>query len=172
MKIKSNLSVNFFTIYGDARGIARSKRRIIKTKSKLYLNYYLELIISFIALVVIGYYFFYSKNQVISLFAFIFLVILATIYIFRIFSVVATYEYRYRNNFISSITVGERGIIDESFYEIKMLFKWNKIKGVIVGKHSVVILTDTPVYFYFNRRDSHKIIKAIERYHKNIMILK
>ena len=53
-----------------------------------------------------------------------------------------------------------------------MLFKWNKIVGVIVGKHSVVILTDTPIYFFFSKRDSKKIIKTIERYHKNTMIIK
>jgi len=81
------------------------------------------------------------------------------------------YEQKYKSNFMTSITIDERGILDESFYGIKMLFKWNKIVAVIVGKHSIVILTDTPIYFFFSKRDSKKIIKIIERYHKKIMII-
>ena len=172
MKIKSNLLNNFFTIYGDAKGIARNKKIIAKTKGIIYINYYLELFIRFIALMVIGYYFFYSKNQLISLFAFVFLVVTISLYIVKILSIFIVYEQKYKNDFISSVTIDERGIIDESFYGIKMLFKWNKIVGVIVGKHSVVILTDTPIYFFFSKRDSKKIIKTIERYHKNTMIIK
>ena len=171
MKIKSNLSINFFTIYGEAIGIARSKKRILKTKAKLYINFYLELLISFLAFMIIGYYFFYNKDQLISLFAFVFLVATVSVYIIKIMSIVVSYEYRYKSRFISTITIGERGIIDESFYGIKMLFKWNKIKGIVVGKHCAVILTDTPVYFYFNRRDSKKIIKAIKRYRDNILVI-
>ena len=171
MKIKSDLSYNFFTIYGDAKGIARNKKLITKTKGKIYINYYLELLIRFIALMVIGYYFFYSKNQLISLFAFVFLIITVSLYIVKTLSIIKVYELKYRNNFISSVTIDERGIIDESYYGIKMLFKWNKIVSVVVGKHSVVILTDTPVYFFFNRRDSKKIIKTIERYHRKTMII-
>ncbi len=120
---------------------------------------------------VIGYYFFYSKNQLISLFAFVFLIITVSLYIVKTLSIIKVYELKYRNNFISSVTIDERGIIDESYYGIKMLFKWNKIASVVIGKHSVVILTDTPVYFFFNRRDSKKIIKTIERYHRKTMII-
>jgi NhaP-type Na+/H+ or K+/H+ antiporter len=172
MKIKSNLSINFFTIYGEAKGIARSKKRIIRTRSKIYLNYYLELFLKLFIFMIIGYYFLYSKDQIISLFAFVFLVVVVSITIIKLINVVSVYEYKYKHNFISTITIDERGIIDESFYGIKMLFKWNKILGVVVDKHCAVILTDTPVYFYFNRKDSNKIIKAIERYHKSTIVIK
>ena len=172
MKIKSDLSINFFTIYGEARGIARNKKRIIRTKKKKYINYYLELLIKMLSLLIVGYFFFYSKDQLISLLAFIFLVGVLVVYLIKFLAIISIYEYKYKHNFINTITINERGILDESFYGIKMLFKWSKITGVVVGNKSVVILTDTPIYFYFNKKDARKILKTINEYHKNTLVIK
>ena len=45
-----------------------------------------------------------------------------------------------------------------------MIFSWDKIKGFVVGKYTVTILTDTPIYFYFNISKKDEILKAIEKY--------
>ena len=171
MKIKSNIANNFIRIHGEAKGIARHKKCIIKHKRKIFMNYYLELLIEFVALVILSYYFFFNDNQLVSIIAFIFLIIVETVFVFNFLGIISSYERRYRNDFTSSITVDDRGIIDESFDGVKMLFKWNKIKAVVVGRHCVVILTDTPIYLYFNKKDAKKIINAVEKNHKSTLII-
>ena len=45
-----------------------------------------------------------------------------------------------------------------------MIFSFDKIKCIVVGKYTVTILTDTPVYFYFDISKKEDIIEAIEKY--------
>lgn len=68
--------------------------------------------------------------------------------------------------------IDENGITDESYYGIKMILKWEKITGVVIGKHTITILTDTPVYFYFDIAKKEDVIKAIDKYGNKDLIIK
>ena len=46
-----------------------------------------------------------------------------------------------------------------------------KILGVVVKKNTVTILTDTGIYFFFFFEEKEAILKAIRKYHKNILII-
>lgn len=83
-----------------------------------------------------------------------------------------SYFYRKKHNFKSSIIVTEKGIIDNSFYGIEMTFYWEKVKAIVIKKHSVIILTDTPVYFYFEKSKEKELVDAITNYKKDIVIIK
>ena len=55
---------------------------------------------------------------------------------------------------------------------IKMTFNWDKVLGVVIGKYTVTILTDTPCYFYFKIDDKRKIIKVLEKYGEEDKIIR
>lgn len=78
--------------------------------------------------------------------------------------VISIYNFRKKRNFKNSIVIDKNGITDESYHGIKMIFEWEKIIGVVISKYTVTILTDTPVYFYFNISKKDDVISAIEKY--------
>ncbi len=172
MKIKSNLSGNFMSIYSEAKGVARNKKYILKNKKVFSINYFLELAIRYIISLYIEFYYLDYTSGTIQL-VFLFLILCTLVFIiFDIFRLTFMFENICKRGFVTSITVTDKGIIDESFYGIKMLFKWNKIKAVVVKNKSVVILTDTPCYFYFSSRDEKNIIKKLKEYNKNILVIR
>ena len=79
-------------------------------------------------------------------------------------NVISIYNFRKKHNFKNSIVIDKNGITDESYHGIKMIFKWEKIIGIVISKYTVTILTDTPVYFYFNISKKDDVISAIEKY--------
>lgn len=78
--------------------------------------------------------------------------------------VISINNFRKKHNFKNSIVIDKNGITDKSYHGIKMIFKWEKIIGVVISKYTVTILTDTPVYFYFNISKKDDVISAIEKY--------
>ena len=94
-----------------------------------------------------------------------FISLVALVYlIVTIGSFVSNYYFRKKRNFSNKVIIDKTGLTDESFYNIKMIFKWDKILAIVVGQETVTFLTDTPVYFYFNISEKEKIMKAIKKY--------
>ena len=55
--------------------------------------------------------------------------------------------------------------------DIEILFKWNRIAGVVIKEYSVTILTKGSVYFFFDIKEKDKILKAIKKYNKDILVI-
>lgn len=102
----------------------------------------------------------------------IILYLISFIYLtYTIIDIIEIYNIRKKQQFSNMILIDKDGITDESYYGIKMMFKWEKITGIVIGKHTVTVLTDTPVYFYFEISKKDDIIKAVEEYgNKNLII--
>lgn len=165
MKISTNMKKNYFDCYNEAKGFAVNKKYIIKRRKKNLFSYIERTLLIYLFLFVInicinafinpwkG----YIPIFIISLFEIIYL-------IYIIVNYVRTSNYKGKQKYINTINIDENGITDESYYGIQMLFKWNKIKAIVVGTYTVTILTDTPVYFYFSKEKKESIISAIKKY--------
>ena len=77
-----------------------------------------------------------------------------------------------KNSPVLEAIIDEEGISNFSYYNIKMVFNWDKIKAVVVKKNSVTVLTDTPLYLYFDKKKENRIIKEIKKYKPEITIIK
>ena len=76
-----------------------------------------------------------------------------------------------KNNFINEILINEDGITDKSFYDIKINLNWSKIKALVIKKKTLTFLTDTSLYFFFDINEKGTIIKAINKYNKDLPII-
>lgn len=65
----------------------------------------------------------------------------------------------------------EEEIRNNSYMVIEMLFCWDKIKYIVVKKYSVIVLTDTPVFFFLNNDVKDELIKEIKKYKKDIEVI-
>jgi hypothetical protein len=81
------------------------------------------------------------------------------------------YFARRKVNFKNEIVIEEEGISDSSYFGIKMTLSWDKIEAVVVRTHTIVILTNTPVYFYFDKNKKKDIINNIKKYKEDILII-
>lgn len=77
-----------------------------------------------------------------------------------------------RSRKVFKTIIDEEGITDQSFYGIKMLFSWDKVKAIVINKHSIVVLMDVPMFLYFSLSLEEKITKALNKYDKTSLIIK
>ena len=171
MKIRTSFSRNFLKIYSEAKGVARAKKYILKSGSSNSVNYIASLVLEFLIVLLIGYSLLLSRNICVSVLGSLVVLSDCLFILVKILSIVCMYEYRYNTYFSDCLTINEEGISNESYYNIKMTFKWSKILAIVYKKNCIVILTDTPVYFYVSRNEEKKLLKAVDRYHKNVRII-
>ena len=55
---------------------------------------------------------------------------------------------------------------------MKITFSWKKITAIVERAHTTVVLTDTPVYFYFPRSKTRTLERKIKKHKKDILIIK
>ena len=163
---------NYFKCYDEARGVAMNKKYILKNKKLNLFTYtdYMYLIFSilfFLSIILM-----FSKN-----FNTVMLGIIITIFdiLFLLYVFISTYimyNYCRKKKLPLKVLVDKNGITNSSYYDIKMIFKWEKILGIVVKKNSITVLTDTPIYFYFDKSKETSLIKEIKKYKKDITIIK
>lgn len=170
MKIKSNMKNSFFKNYNEAKGIALSKKKILKNntnKVPTYLTYILITIILLCSITILSYHLDKTKTigtlYLITLIIYIFYVISRTIW---------SYKFRKKQDYQNIIILDEEGLTDKSFYGIKITFTWDKIKAFVIKKYTITVLTDTNLYFFFDIKEKEEILKAIEKYHNSAIIIK
>ena len=170
MKINTSLSDNFLYYFDEARGFAIHKKRILKRKDLKCLSFIQSKAIIFIGLLVFSLIFALIENYfMFSVSLFVLSILYLIIVIIRVSS---SYNYRKKRVPNNTIIIDENGITDESFYDIKITIKWSKVKAIILGKYTVTILTDTPIYFYFDISKKYEIINEASKYISNDIIIK
>lgn len=169
MKIKSDISKNFLSIYDEARGVAQNRHKILKKQKVNNVTYLERVLFIFCVILLIGIY-----DIKLCLPVGYLLILAGTIYlVIEILRTYYNYIFRKNREFKSEIIINEQGIIDVSSFEnVEILFKWETIKAIVIRKYSLTILTNSPVYFYFDIKDKNKISKAIKKYKKDIVIIK
>lgn len=168
MKIKCDLSKNYFKIYNEAKTASRNKKSILKNHKMPNLSYGMEIIFLSILLLFLSLMFFQNTYLVIGI---ILLTIDISYVLYLILKYLIIYSMRHKVNFENMIILDKEGLTYSAFYDIKMTFKWSKIKAIVIQKHSLTILTDTPIYFYLNRECLEKVLKVVNEYAPKTLIL-
>ena len=173
VKIKTDLSNNFFDIYNEARGIAMNRKRILKKKKNIPLHYINFIFYSFIIIFVLSLIMLLQHYSLLFVRYALFIIILDLLfYFYGLFRIYINYWCKRKNNFISTVLINKKGITDlSSFKNIEILFKWDRVDAVVVGDLSVVILFKRGIYLYFDIRDKKKIIDGIKRFKRSILII-
>lgn len=170
MKIECNIN-NYLKTYNEVKGVVKSKNRILKNKNSNCLNNITRIIISLICLIILITYMNLSNILFLNNTSYI-LAFISSIYItFCIIYNIKIYSYRKKMNFQSTIVLNKEGLTDTSFQGIKMIFSWSKIKGIVIKKNSITILTDTTCYFYFDISCKEDILSALDKYATRDLII-
>ena len=173
MKIDTSISKNYFGLFDEARGIAIYKKSVLKNRKSKTLSYTQGKIIGFVLLFLLSLLFaFLCTFNCHMVWLPLLSYLITIIYLAHaVINTIGIYSFRKKQKFSNTILIDENGITDESYYGIKMIFKWKKIIGVVIGKHTITILTDTPVYFYFDIAKKEDVIKAIDKYGNKDLII-
>lgn len=166
MKIGSFMTKNMYKCYSEARGIAQNKRLVLrKKKAKTFTFLTTSIINTILLLIILLCVVLYFNLSFLLLFLSLVPLVLSHIYIFFYLRKIKKRRKIFYNIF------DKDGIHDDSFHGIKMLFTWKKVKAVVIGKYSIVILTDTPCYFYYGMDVKNDIIEAVELYSRKNKII-
>lgn len=171
MKIESNVGNNYFKIYSESHGVAINKNKILKAKKSKCLNYFQMILIIFLSILILSILLILLNNCYTLSLSILFITFNIVFISLSLLQIISTYFYRKSKKFNNSIIIDKEGITDNSFQGIKMVFSWDKIKGVVIKKYSITILTDTRCYFYFDISNKDDIIKSVNKYGSKDLII-
>lgn len=171
MKVKSDLSFDFFKIYLEAREIAKHKKVFLSGRGFIKFNFLEEVLLYSLIIFMIGFYIAINPNYL-YLYGYM-IIFTGVLYLLgNLVRIYEGYKFRKRKNFLSEMIIDERGITDlSSFDGVELLFKWCVIEGIICGRYSVVILTKKRVYFYFDIKEKNRIIKNAKKYNSEVLVI-
>ena len=167
MEIKTNLKKDYFKYFNEALGVATSRKRILKKRKANKLNYYEKILLILCFVIFISIILLLNNYFLASLI--LFLLSVFTL-ILNIISYLIRHNYEKKINYQNTIIINDQGITD-NYLDIIITFTWKRIKALVVKKNTLVILTDTYIYFYFSIKDKEKVFQAINKYQKDLLII-
>ena len=76
-----------------------------------------------------------------------------------------------RKKHVGNLEIDADGIRDLSDSGMVVGFSWNNIKGIVIKKHTINIITDNSIYFFIDITYKERLLIAIERYNKDLPII-
>lgn len=169
MNIKSNMLKTYLRNYNEAKGVVVNKKRVLKHKTTKVPTYLISSLITILLLTLFTIIFtIIDKSNIFSIY------FLASLIIYILYTIIRTtwsYNFKKKNNFENTIILDEEGLTDKSFYGIKITITWDKIKAFVIKKHTITVITDTSLYFFFDIIEKDQVLKAINKYSKDTLII-
>lgn len=170
MKITNNLSNNYFDYYKKALSINFNKKLILEDR-KIYRGDFLAIVLINIVYLILEIVLILSIGKILNILNYC--ILLIGFYItLRIISRILLSLYRHSIGLIHTYEFDEKGLYDKSFFGIKFLFSWNSIKGIVIDKDIIVILTNNICYFILNKSCEEELIKVLKKYKKEELVIK
>lgn len=171
MVIKCNLRNHYFRYFNEARGVALRRDKILRN-NKTWIGKYSDyiLLIDLALLILIGVSC-YIKSIEAFIFGMMLLVLTIVFNIYVLLNTLSIIRFRKKNNYDGEIILSKEGLSNSSFYGIKLTFEWKKVKAIVVKGKTVVILTDTPIYFYQSLDKKDDIIEGIKKFKGDILVI-
>ena len=174
--IKYDISTNYFKCYNESQGIMINKNRVLKKKNGKvfgYLEHGLILLLYVFAISICSKIIWLIDSEsifseIISFFIPLALILVIIYYV----SFVIFYHHEKKKTHRGKLIFDEEGITDITEENIKVGLPWENILGVVTTKNTVTIITNKPVYFFVGIEEKENIIKAIEKYQENLLIIK
>lgn len=171
MKIKYDLSDNYFKYYNEACGVSIKKKQLKNDKGKLetatffFSKYFVILFLIGILLIIFN-----------VLWDIKICLIFGELYLFAsffsLYMVILTYftSKSKLNSKIGEITINKDGISDKSNDGKTIAISWNNLDLVVVTKNTITILSNSNILYILDKKKKEDIIKEISKY-SNIKII-
>jgi hypothetical protein len=174
MKIKYNIDNNYFKCYDESQGVMLIKGEILKKPSIKVYNYIEKGIINlfFIIIMFITSLFFKVFNMSMPFKIFLVLAIISFILLICYFMIFYIgYLVEKNKVHIGNLEVDATGIKDLSDSGTIIGFSWNNIKAVVIKKHSICIIADSPISLFIDIEHEERFLNAINRYNPDLPII-
>lgn len=171
MKIKSNIKKKYFTCVNESMGVNLNKKYILKSKKNTDYTYTEHTLYVMIIILLVSAIFAIIRTNI-SVLLSMMAIFCAFLYLVAVLVITLMgYTARKRVGFKNEVEITEEGVTDSSYYGIKMTLSWDQIEAIVVRKNTIVILTNTPVYFYFDKNKKKDIINATKKYKEDILVI-
>ncbi len=167
MEFNCKIDKNFWSCFNEARGVALFKRSVLNSKKKL-IPTYLGFIL-FLLGVVLGLGILFSFFTKLKWLFYLFFLLAILIVLSHFFYLIEIFYYHHK--LAGKTIIDEKGITNNSYRNITIIFNWNKIKAIVITKHAVTILTDTPYYFFFSNDQKEELLKVVKKQKKEKLVL-
>ncbi len=161
-------------VFNESLGISLNKENILRNKKLKYINYITFMLLEFLICTIFLLLMFlvdWQYNNLLSKgFVLFGLVGLILIFVNSLSPILLTNCFFRRDKV--ELQIDKEGITFTLDDDQLLTTGWSHIKGVIIGKYSLNIITDYPYYFYFEKEHKKEILDAIKKYNDSIRIVK
>lgn len=173
MKIKYNMSDNYFKYYDEANGVISKKKKILKNKKvkitpylkNVFILMFICFIVSIILLGIVNKLdLVYSKNILLG-----YIVFLVIYFIFIIIS----YNISYRSKFNSKsgiLEITKKGLIDRSDNGTTLDFSYDNLELIVITKNLIVFCLPNPLMIFIPNKKKKDIVNNISKYSKVLIV--
>lgn len=176
MKIKYDLSKNFFKTYNEINGIISLKKKILEEKNvkiKGFIRQLFDIIIycdisifAFVCFLDLCGFNIANFSLLFDLAVLIFLVVMYHMHLFFI---------QYRKNkellHIGELEINSEGIVDKSDSGLSVSVIWSQIEALVISKNAIVFIVKNSLWMIFiNNECKNQLLKAIKKYNKELKI--
>jgi len=175
MKIKYDMTDNYFKCYNEAQGIIISKKKLLSGKIKKNYSYltrglfYLGVVLLFVLLIMILKYFSFDAYFISFISICISIQVILLILYFVIF--IVSYNKEKNKKHVGSLIIDDKGITDLSFNGIDVCVSHDKVEGVVISKNTVTIIVDGPIFFFVNNEVKKDIVNGLKKYNKDLIVI-
>jgi len=171
MKIKYDLSNNYFKYFNEANGVGFKKKSLLKNKGKIekattiliknFIIFFLISILFIYGSVTYNYKILMTFGEIYMMISFCYIYLLGFLF----------YKSKSKvNNHKGELIINKDGIRDESSDKKIISLSWNNIELVAVTNNTITIITNLPILFIINNDRKEEILKEIKKY-SNVKIL-
>lgn len=175
VNIYYDLRESYISIYGDVYGVVKKKRRYLNNPYTKSHSYFTLTIFRLIFILIINIFCFMSFAKygctgltcvVMCCLPILYFILAVNIIMFMI--KVSCPSKRLKGHF----KLDKEGLTDYTDDGIRVLFEWKRIKLIVIKKNAIVILTDTPCYFYVNPELEKQLVGGIRRFKSDIEVIR
>ena len=174
MQIQYDLTKGYFNYYNESQGIMIYRNKLLKNNN-IKIHSFLMYLVKNVVFLLLPFAFdicFYliDPENLFSKLLNILLCILIFLLIFYFFLFYIGYLKEKKKARNGILLFGEKGITD-NINEKNVHIKWKNIKALVIHKYTLTFLTDKNIYFMINVENKEKVLKAIDKYNKQLKII-
>lgn len=174
MRIKYNMSNNYFKCYNEFQGILLSRNEVLKKNYKPH-NYIERGIINLISLLfmflISKFLYYIDNNNIFTKILDVLIILILCIMVLYFVLFFVGYFSEKRKVHIGNLEIDSEGIKDFSSSGTIIGFSWKNIKAIVIKKNTINIITDGTLFIFIDITYKDRFLNAINRYNPNLPII-
>lgn len=176
MKIKYDMSNNYWNCHNEAQAIVMMRKKLQKNPNRKIRNLFYSGGVYGIGIVIVSLcYLLFRAIKIEEIFLTVlsdFIIFLVIFLILYFVLIILTYVINHKkSSHKGTLEIDEKGLKDISDNGKETFVSWENIKLVGIKKYTITFVTNTKIVVFVNIENKKDILKALQTYQSNLLVI-